>query len=104
MRFNQKGLIRVPSSEPDIRRYAYGLHSIIVVDDIISFSSFGEGEMPLDLKLAIRRHLGMADPIHLGSSVSADEADKALEVLKANGEDAVVIGRVVNGGEGVIIK
>ena len=38
------------------------------------------------------------------AAVSADEADKAIEVLKANGEDAVAIGRVVKGGEGVIIK
>lgn len=68
MRFNQKGLIRVPSSEPDIRRYAYGLHSIIVVGDIVSFSSSGEREMPLEVKLAICKHLGLANPVHLGSS------------------------------------
>ena len=35
--------------------------------------------------------------------VSAEDADKALEVLKANGEDAYVIGTVVEGDEGVII-
>ena len=35
--------------------------------------------------------------------VSAEDADKALEILKANGEDAYVIGTVVEGDEGVII-
>lgn len=68
MRFSPKRLIGVPSSEPDIRRYVYGLHSVIVVGDIISFSSFGEGEMPTTTKLAICRHLGLEDPVYLGSS------------------------------------
>ena len=35
--------------------------------------------------------------------VSAEDADKALEILKANGEDAYVIGSVVKSDEGVII-
>ena len=35
--------------------------------------------------------------------VSAEDADKALEILKANGEDAYVIGTVVKSDEGVII-
>ena len=36
--------------------------------------------------------------------VSADEADKALEVLKANGEDAVIIGSIIESEDGVVIK
>ncbi len=36
--------------------------------------------------------------------VSKEDADKALEVLKANGEDAYVIGEVVKSDEGVIIE
>lgn len=36
--------------------------------------------------------------------VSADDADKALKVLKANGEDAYIIGTVVKSDEGVIIE
>ncbi len=36
--------------------------------------------------------------------VSANDVDKALEVLKANGEDAYVIGTVVESDEGVIIE
>lgn len=41
----------------------------------------------------------------VGMSVVVDksEADKALDVLKANGEDAYIIGEVVSGDEGVII-
>ena len=35
-------------------------------------------------------------------AVSKDEADKALEILKANGEDAVVLGEVIEGSEGVV--
>ena len=31
--------------------------------------------------------------------VPAAEADKALEILRANGEDAYVIGEIVAGGE-----
>lgn len=75
MRFNQKRLIAVPSSESGVKRYVYGLHSIIKIGDIISFSSFGEGEMDLTTKLAICKHLGVADPVYLGSSVSADETE-----------------------------
>ncbi len=36
--------------------------------------------------------------------VSADDVDKALEVLRANGEDAYVIGTVIKSDEGVIIE
>ncbi len=36
--------------------------------------------------------------------VSADDADKALDILKANGEDAYIIGRVVTSDEGVIFE
>ena len=35
-------------------------------------------------------------------AVDREEADKALEVLKANGEDAVVLGEVIEGSEGVV--
>ena len=35
--------------------------------------------------------------------VSKDEADKALEVLKANGEDAYIIGNITRGEERVVI-
>ena len=37
-------------------------------------------------------------------AVGKDEADKALEVLKANGEDAVIIGEVTEGDDGVVIE
>lgn len=42
----------------------------------------------------------------VGMTVCVDPADvdKALEVLKANGEDAYVIGRLIDGDEGVIIE
>ena len=33
-----------------------------------------------------------------------NDADKAIEVLKANGEDAVIIGEVVEGNDGVVIE
>lgn len=36
--------------------------------------------------------------------VSASDADKALEILKANGEDAYIIGEVAKSDEGVIIE
>ncbi len=35
--------------------------------------------------------------------VSADEAEKALEILKANGEDAYIIGEITEGDEKVIL-
>jgi len=35
--------------------------------------------------------------------VSAADADKALSVLRANGEDAYVMGEIIEGGEGVVI-
>ena len=36
--------------------------------------------------------------------VAKEDADKAVEVLKAQGEDAYVIGEVVKGDEGVVIN
>ena len=36
-------------------------------------------------------------------TVSPEEADKAIEILKAQGEDAYVLGSVVDGEEGVIL-
>ena len=41
----------------------------------------------------------------VGMSIILDkkDAEKALEVLRANGEDAYIIGEVVKGDEGVII-
>ena len=74
MRFCPKRLIAVPSSNPDVKRYVYGLHSVILVNDIISFSSLGEGEMSPEVKLAICRHLGVEDPVYLGSKDNAKEA------------------------------
>ena len=35
-------------------------------------------------------------------AVAAENADKALAVLKDNGEDAVVLGEVIQGSEGVV--
>ncbi len=35
--------------------------------------------------------------------VPAESADKALEILRANGEDAYVIGEIVKGDEGIVI-
>ncbi|MBQ7827232.1 MAG: phosphoribosylformylglycinamidine cyclo-ligase [Clostridia bacterium] len=35
--------------------------------------------------------------------VSPDEADKALEILRANGEDAYILGEIVDSDEGVIL-
>ena len=34
--------------------------------------------------------------------VSANEVDKAIEILRANGEDAYVIGEIIKGDEGVV--
>ena len=31
------------------------------------------------------------------------DADKALEILKANGEDAYILGEIVQGNDGVVI-
>jgi len=36
--------------------------------------------------------------------VPANEVDKALEILEANGEIAYVIGEIINGDEGVILE
>ncbi len=38
------------------------------------------------------------------AAVSKNEADKALEILKQNGEDAVVLGEVIEGNEGVVFE
>ena len=38
------------------------------------------------------------------AAVSSDQVDKALQVLKDNGEDAVVLGEVIKGDDGVIIE
>jgi phosphoribosylformylglycinamidine cyclo-ligase len=35
--------------------------------------------------------------------VPADEVETALEILKANGEDAYVIGEIVKGDDGVVL-
>ena len=35
--------------------------------------------------------------------VAKEEAEKALEVLKANGEDAYIIGEIIAGEEKVVI-
>lgn len=77
MRFCPYKLSPVISSNPDAQRYIYGLHSVIVVD--ISFSSFEEGEMSTDVKLAICRHLGLEDPVYLGSS-PVESKVKTVEV------------------------
>ncbi len=36
--------------------------------------------------------------------VDKSEADKAVEVLKANGEDAYILGELIESDEGVIIE
>ena len=35
--------------------------------------------------------------------VSKEDADKAIEVLKANGEDAYIIGEIIEGEESVVL-
>lgn len=37
-------------------------------------------------------------------AVAKEDADKALEVLAANGEDAVVLGEVISGNDGVVFE
>ena len=37
-------------------------------------------------------------------AVAKENADKALEVLAANGEDAVVLGEVISGNDGVVFE
>ena len=37
-------------------------------------------------------------------AVAKEEADKAIEVLKANGEDAVILGEVIDGNDGVVFE
>lgn len=75
MRFCPYKLSPVISSNPDAQRYIYGLHSVIVVGDIISFSSFGKEERSTDVKLAICRYLNLEDPMYLGGSVSESKAE-----------------------------
>jgi phosphoribosylformylglycinamidine cyclo-ligase len=41
--------------------------------------------------------------VGMSITVAADEVDMALEILRANGEDAYVIGEIVKGDDGVII-
>jgi len=41
--------------------------------------------------------------IGMSITVSKEDADKALSVLRANGEEAYIIGEIVKGGEGVVI-
>ena len=36
------------------------------------------------------------------AAVAKEDADKALVVLKDNGEDAVILGEVIEGSEGVV--
>lgn len=36
--------------------------------------------------------------------VSKNDADRAVEILRANGEDAYIMGEVVNSDEGVILE
>ena len=36
--------------------------------------------------------------------VSKHDADRAVEILRANGEDAYIMGEVVNSDEGVILE
>ena len=36
--------------------------------------------------------------------VSKNDADRAVEILRANGEDAYIMGEVVNSEEGVILE
>lgn len=38
------------------------------------------------------------------AAVSSTQVDKALEVLKENGEDAVILGEVIKGDDGVVIE
>ncbi|MBQ8649581.1 MAG: phosphoribosylformylglycinamidine cyclo-ligase [Clostridia bacterium] len=42
--------------------------------------------------------------VGMSITVAKQDADKALEILKANGEDAYIIGTVVESDEGVIIE
>lgn len=38
------------------------------------------------------------------AAVAKEDADKAIEVLKANGEDAIILGEVVEGEDGVVFE
>ncbi|MGN0477225.1 MAG: AIR synthase-related protein [Ruminococcus sp.] len=37
-------------------------------------------------------------------AVSKENADKAVETLKAFGEDAVVLGKIIDGNDGVVFE
>ena len=41
--------------------------------------------------------------VGMSVTVAKEDAEKAVEVLRANGEDAYIIGEVVTSDEGVII-
>ena len=41
--------------------------------------------------------------VGMSVTVPREQADKALEVLKANGEDAYVLGEIVSGDEKVVL-
>ena len=38
------------------------------------------------------------------AAVAKENAQKAVDVLKANGEDAVILGEVIEGNDGVVIE
>ena len=38
------------------------------------------------------------------ASVAREDADKALELLRRSGEDAYILGELVESGEGVILE
>ena len=40
--------------------------------------------------------------VGMNAAGAKEDADKALEVLKDNGEDAVILGEVIEGSEGVV--
>lgn len=42
--------------------------------------------------------------VGMSITVAPEDVDKALEILRANGEDAYVIGEIVSGDEGVILE
>ena len=42
--------------------------------------------------------------VGMSVTVADDDKEKAVEILKANGEDAYIIGSVIKSDEGVIIE
>ena len=40
--------------------------------------------------------------VGMSVTVPADQVETALEILRANGEDAYVIGQIIEGDEGVV--